>query len=192
MPSGRPDWFGTIVSAGKYDSQYVPIAVSEDGVILAIMRGEYDDLPVPIAVDEDGVMQAILTIGVVGIESSSVSINATTEVTVFTITGKGSIYGGNIWAAEGPAQSGKAATITILLDGVDLGSQEANNMIEYGETGGQGFPLTLLCKQRYVDGGHQRWALQRELRFKESCAFKIKNNQSVARLFAWTMLKAII
>jgi len=192
MPTGRPDWFGTIVSAGKHDSKYIPIAVTKDGVILAVMRGEYDELPVPIAVDEDGVMQAILTIGVVGVEDSSQVINAGAEITAFTITGKGSVYGGNIRTTEGPAQSGTIGKVKILLDGVDLGWQGATEMIAFGETGGQGFPLTLLCKQALGTGGTVRWALMRELRFKDSFVLKIKNNMSISRTYAWTMLKAII
>ena len=39
MPSGRPDWFGTIVSAGKYDTQFIPIAVDASGALVALLKG---------------------------------------------------------------------------------------------------------------------------------------------------------
>jgi len=60
MPSGRPDWFGTIVAAGKYDDTYLPIALDVDGFITATMKGAYDAVLKTIAVDSNGIMKANL------------------------------------------------------------------------------------------------------------------------------------
>ncbi len=62
MPTGRPDWFGTIVAAGKYDTKYKAIALDESGAILALMKGAYGSFLKTIAVDENSVMKANLSV----------------------------------------------------------------------------------------------------------------------------------
>lgn len=111
MSSGRPDWFGTIVSAGKYDTQMIPIAVDETGAILALMKGLYDTALKTIAVDSAGVMKANLTTqdldfltvrpaygeAIRKIGQCEVSVGQTKAM--ITVTGRGVILGGTIlWA----------------------------------------------------------------------------------------------
>lgn len=62
MPTGRPDWFGTIVAAGKYDTTFIPIGLDESGAILALMKGAYGSFLKTIAVDENSVMKANLSV----------------------------------------------------------------------------------------------------------------------------------
>lgn len=169
MASGRPDWFGSIVITGVHDSTFLPIAV-----------------------DADGVMQAILTAGVLSIEQDELIVGASSEVSIFTITGKGSLFGGLIWTTEGIAQNGYIGKVKIILDEIDLGWQDAGEMESYNEMAGMGFPLTLFCKQAYAEGGHVRWGLVNELRFKASCEFQLKNIMTVPRMWGYTVLKMVI
>lgn len=130
MPSGRPDWFGTIVSAGKYDSEYVPIAVSKDGVILAMMQGAHDSVLKTIAVDSDGIMKANLSVqdldfltvrpayGAAEVEEGSQAISYTTTYTVVSISGRGVIYFG--WIYTGHPTMGNQEAIYVEVDGVEV------------------------------------------------------------------------
>lgn len=106
MATGRPDWFGTIVSAGKYNSTYVPIAVDENGNLVALMQGEYGTVLKTIAVDEDGVMLANLSAqdldfqtvrpayGESVVVNGSKVITAGNTISITTVSGRGVTLGG--------------------------------------------------------------------------------------------------
>lgn len=128
MPSGRPDWFGTIVAAGKYDTTYIPIALDVDGFITATMKGAYDAVLKTIAVDSDGVMKANISVqdlaelimrpkyGSAAQESHSVTLTASGSNTLKTITGTGILYGGRIWTIDSDIDT--ADEIELWVDGV--------------------------------------------------------------------------
>lgn len=109
MASGRPDWFGTIVAAGKYDSTFIPIALDEDGFITATMKGAYDSALKTIAVGSSGVMKAnlsaqdldFLTVRPAYGEAvrllGNASISLGNTETLVTVNGRGVILGGNIY-----------------------------------------------------------------------------------------------
>ncbi len=110
MPSGRPDWFGTIVAAGKYDTTFIPIGLDETGAILALMKGAYDSVLKTIAVDSTGVMKANISVqdlaelimrpkygaGTAG--DIQVVCSAGTTTTLLTVNAKGMIYWGHLYA----------------------------------------------------------------------------------------------
>lgn len=60
MPSGRPDWFGTIVSAGKYDDTYIAIAVDIYGNLIGLMKGDDDGILRTIALDSGGRIVSVI------------------------------------------------------------------------------------------------------------------------------------
>jgi len=109
MASGRPDWFGTIVAAGKYDTTYIPIALDVNGFITATMKGAHDSVLKTIAVDSDGIMKAnlsvqdldFLTVRPAYGEAVRVLGNASIALgnieTLITVTGRGVILGGTIY-----------------------------------------------------------------------------------------------
>ena len=109
MASGRPDWFGTIVAAGKYDTEYKAIELDESGAILALMKGAYDSVLKTIAVDSTGVMKAnlttqdldFLTVRPAYGEAVRVLGNASIALgnieTLIAVTGRGVILGGTIY-----------------------------------------------------------------------------------------------
>jgi len=109
MASGRPDWFGTIVAAGKYDDTYLPIALDAKGFITATMKGAYDAVLKTIAVDSDGVMKANIAVqdlatlimrpkyGAATMEAFSVACPGGQTTTLLTINAMGMIYEGHIY-----------------------------------------------------------------------------------------------
>lgn len=132
MPSGRPDWFGTIVAAGKYDTTYIPIALDVDGFITATMKGKYDTdaLLKTIAVDSAGVMKANISVqdldymtvrpGYGGADGYGAPITVPTAMltTLKTVTGRGVIYPSYVrWTA---AASRRAVETHLYVDGVSL------------------------------------------------------------------------
>lgn len=134
MPSGRPDWFGTIVSAGKYDDTYVPIAVDVSGAILALMKGAHDSVLKTIAVDSDGIMKANLSVqdldfltvrpayGAAEVEAGSQAISYSTTYTVVSISGRGVIYFG--WIFTPGATAANQETMEVWVDGVKVLSSD--------------------------------------------------------------------
>lgn len=158
MPSGRPDWFGTIVSAGKYDDTYVPIAVDVNGAILALMKGTYGETVKTIAVDSDGVMKANLTTqdldflsvrpvyGEAAIAASSQTVAASSSHTAVDVDGRGAILCGQIrW--EGTA-SRKAGQINLKIDGSSFDTVRPGTIVDYDYFGPLDGPMFL---RRYDD-----------------------------------------
>jgi len=118
MASGRPDYFGTIVAAGKYDDAYTPIALDVDGFITATMKGAYDAGLKTIAVDSSGIMKAnlsaqdldFLTVrpayGAVDDDIDGKLIADATESVIFTKSGRGVLVGGVVrwWGGSSKAR----------------------------------------------------------------------------------------
>ncbi len=138
MASGRPDWFGTIVAAGKYDTTFIPIGLDETGAILALMKGAYDSVLKTIATDSNGIMKANLAVqdlaeitvrtkyGTADRKQGQTSVSPSTTTSLFTISGKGMIYCGHI--ATGPSQSQSGDILKIYGDGDLLFTQSFYQM----------------------------------------------------------------
>lgn len=154
MPSGRPDWFGTIVAAGKYGDTYLPIALDVDGFITATMKGVYDAVLKTIAVDSDGIMKANLSVqdldfltvrpayGQVRRGTGSVSITADSTETIATITGKGLVIGG--WFRWAGASSEASIAPIIKCDEVVVEQLAANVLNTYQQYPSTANPLYLI------------------------------------------------
>ena len=127
MPSGRPDWFGTIVSAGKYDTTFIPMAVDVNGALLALMKGAYNSALKTIAVDANGIMKANLSVqdldfltvrpayGAINHHYASDGVPTSTLTSLHSDTGRGMLLGGHCW--WGAAGSVKSMKIHLIIDG---------------------------------------------------------------------------
>ena len=141
MPSGRPDWFGTIVAAGKYDTTYIPIALDVDGFITATMKGLYDAVLKTIAVDSSGIMKANISVQDLDqlvvrmkygaaqrkIISTTAIKNDTTNV--LTITDKGTVYWGYLYV-DGTVTH-NVDSLIITVDGAEVGKVTFINLYSF-------------------------------------------------------------
>lgn len=131
MASGRPDWFGTIVAAGKYDTTFMPIALDVSGFITAKIKGAYDAVLKTIAVDSDGTMRANLAVqdleritmrvsmGTPTIAGLAHIFGETGSHELVNIQGKGTILGGALSHTD--TVSHKMCSINLEVDGVSFG-----------------------------------------------------------------------
>lgn len=155
MTSGRPDWFGTIVSAGKYDSTFLPIAVDVSGNLLALIKGDFSGALKTIAVDEDGILKANLSVQDLAYQTvrpayseairsfGNKSITAGDTVSILTVSGQGIIIGGA--TSWGFGSTGSALILKITTDGtilVSLSGSQLNGRQWY-HPGDQPLNLTL-------------------------------------------------
>lgn len=142
MATGRPDWFGTIVSAGKYNTTYVPIAVDVDGNLVSLMQGTYDSVLKTIAVDVDGVMLAnlsaqdldFLTVrpayGQARLESNTTMCPTGVNTRIGYKAGQGCLYSTLIsWSGSATR---KAVSISVLCDGSSLEDQTIEQLMDLG------------------------------------------------------------
>ena len=114
MASGRPDWYSSVAMHGKFaeegeEDKYITVNVDELGNMLALMTGKLNSTYTPVAVDDQGIMKANLALqdldplmispsfGKAGYRSDDVLVEGTDEVSLFTQTGRGTIYTGYVY-----------------------------------------------------------------------------------------------
>lgn len=144
MPSGRPDWFGTIVAAGKYGTKYIAIELDESGAILALMKGAHDSVPKTIAVDNDGVMKANISVqdlaelitrpkyGAANAADVDLDDQAPGPIQCASISGKGMLYWGFIgWEAN---EDHYTDQLKITVDGNLIMQRNPYNALVWNRT----------------------------------------------------------
>ncbi len=148
MASGRPDWFGTIVSAGKYNSTYIAIAVDASGNIVGLMKGDDDGTLRTIAVDGSGIMKAnlsaqdlnFLTVrpayGEAKYAAGTETVPNNTETSLVTVTDQGVTYGGVIYWDSGVTDSkimyGRLYTDDVLSFTMQIDFMRLNGLTRPG------------------------------------------------------------
>jgi len=130
MASGRPDWYGSMSMHGKFGDLYKPVAVDTEGNLMSMMYGGPPGARHYIEVDAAGVMKANLalqdldemTVRVYYGAAKAVfnwhTVPVTTEDPLFTVNGKGTIYGGFFNIHNEPGHTGD--TPKLLIDDQEL------------------------------------------------------------------------
>lgn len=195
MASGRPDWFGTIVSAGKYDTTFIPIAVDVNGNIIALIKGDEAGTLRTIAVDSGGIMKANLSVQDLdfltvrpaygqarGVVDSKACPNGQTT-TLETFAGRGVMLGG--WVKWGAAASQKTVELRVDIDGSEIVSLSAAELYVWGIT----VPgVTPTFVRLFDDDPEVNYviAVQSGLTFESTIAFKIDNPSGTeATMYYW-------
>lgn len=186
MASGRPDWFGTIVSAGKYDTQMIPMAVDENGALLALMKGAYDAVLKTIAVDTNGIMKANLSVQdldfltvrpaygdtIRSLGTTTISPGNTTSV--FSVTGRGILLPSRVdW---GGTVSRKKGQVHLFFEDVLVAASDAESLNDTSRYAPYQHPLFL---HHYDDVGFTYYvSIAPGLTFETKFEVKCKNAEA--------------
>jgi len=200
MSSGRPDWFGTIVAAGKYDDIYIPIALDVDGFITATMKGLYDELLKTIAVDSSGVMKANLSVqdldfltvrpayGEVKHLGGITPATKETTTTIYTVSGKGVILSG--WMQSLAATTSEMLSYELYIDGLLLIYVSPFWVRTRYHYAPENNPIYLICYDElnfnYIVG------VQPKITFETSFQLKVGNPYSVDYDVTWRLYYALV
>ena len=200
MPSGRPDWFGTIVAAGQYDTQMIAIGVDVSGNIIAVMKGDYSDVLKTIAVDANGIMKANLSVqdldfltvrpayGEAVEAHGTEAISASSTETLKTVTGRGVVIGG--WFSFGIGQTHKSIECGIKTEGTVV-QQEAASVLngrKHYTPGCQPLYLSL-----YDDIGFDYCVgISKGLTFETSFDMFVKNPYAFETTVIWFLFYALV
>ena len=200
MASGRPDWFGTIVAAGKYDTEYKAIELDESGAILALMKGAYDSILKTIAVDENNVMKANLSVqdldfltvrpayGQSRHSSGTKTVPSGTLTDLISINGRGVVYGGTISLTSYATR--KESVINISIDYVIMQSWEFEELHNVKVYPGISNPL-VLCQ---YDDNNYNYAvfLPLPLTFETQVKISILQSYGVNQDFDYDIVYALV
>lgn len=154
MPSGRPDWFGTIVAAGKYNSTFLPMAVDVNGNMIGLMKGDDSGTLRTLAVDGSGIMKANLSVqdldfltvrpayGEAKRVRGDVAVAIGDTEVLLTVNGRGVILGGEVqW--EQTVESAVSVNCQIFTEETQMAKDDIESLWRYAKRSGVDGPIFL-------------------------------------------------